>query len=562
MPRAQDAEDAGDAGSFDAGSSGAPDGGADAGSTRPRPSGLFPPVQKTLPTFSLEIASADLARLDADPRSDDFVPLTVTLDGVRATGTIRYRGSSTRTYPQKGFKIKLDPGQDLDGRDRFELLAEWQDGGKLSEKFAVDLFEAMGLIVPRARYARVLVNRKSNGLYLDMEHVGKRFLRAHGMEPDASVYRCGGRNGELKLPTTGPYQQDYERKTDETLPHTDLLDLLRFLNRADPEEFERDVARRIDLEAYLGNLAADALISNVLVEDSRSYWVHEAAKDEWTYVPWDLNNALFKQNRMWKWTDAPIVTRAVPVFSVYDPFVQVMYDERLPQRSTYRPTWSVLNTRLWDTPAFRDEIVRWLSFALAGPFSDERAIAHVDALEALIAGERQKDPFIDPDHALVASDYLKRYLRGRRAYLERQVRVLEAHGAGDLVVNEVGFGDPQRPGYVELFNRGSLPVSLAGRSIAIDLRSPWMHRFSSTQSLPARGRLLLIADGEPSRGRDHLPFRIPVDGGEIGVFDVGRVYGPSDVLYFGPHAPGTALGRVGDGEERIGVVAQTPGQAN
>ena len=179
-------------------------GGSEPDAGRPR-TGEFPPVQSSVPTFALDLAPSDLAKLEADPSSNESFPCTVTLEGVRAKGRVRYRGASTRELPQKSYNIELDPGEELGDRDHFELLASWFDGGKLTEKFAVDLYRAMGLPVPKARYARVRVNGEPQGLYLDMEHVGKDWLKHHGRERDASIYRCGHRNCELTLrpgPTT------------------------------------------------------------------------------------------------------------------------------------------------------------------------------------------------------------------------------------------------------------------------------------------------------------------------------------------------------------------------
>src|SRR5512138_3474088 len=96
---------------------------------RPPPEpGSYPPVQERLPRFDLWIAPADLAALDANPGSDRTYPADVALDGVRAHAAVRYRGASSRFLPQKGFKVALDPGLSLEGRDHFELLAEWVDG--------------------------------------------------------------------------------------------------------------------------------------------------------------------------------------------------------------------------------------------------------------------------------------------------------------------------------------------------------------------------------------------------------------------------------------------------
>ena len=521
--------------------------------------GEYPPVASTLPVMEVTFSAADLAKMDADPRSNDLFPAVVVLDGKRATAMGRYRGASTRSVPQKSFKLELDSGLELDHRDHFELLAEWQDGGKLSEKFAVDLFQALGLPVPSARFVSLTLNGRPNGLYLDMEHVGKDYLRAHRLETDASIYRCGGRNCEMKLAPAGPYQDDFEKKTNATLPFTDLQALLQVINRTDQADFERELAKRIDLEAYLGNLAADALISNIVIEDSRSYWVHELAKDSWTYVPWDLNNAWLVFNRLWKVTDPPIMNRASFAFTVDDPVAQMLYDERHAQLASYRPVWSVLDTRIWDSPALRERLVKKIEDALRGPFSDAKAFAHIDALAALVSAESQRDPYMDQAFVAKAPGYLKTYVHERREELRRKLAAMRARQRSALFINEVGFPGGGSPGYVELYNSSGADLDLGGKAITNDLRSPALQLFRAGTVVPARGYLKLTAGGDPSQGSDHLAFQLPVSGGELGVFDGVKVTEPLDAIYFGPHGAGTAYGRSGDG---FAVMAPTPGAPN
>src|SRR5690606_10565537 len=105
------------------------------------------------------------------------------------------------------------------------------------------------------------------------------------------------------------------------LPEDDLDELLRFLNRTDDATFEAELEERIELEAYLANLAGEMLISAIILEDMRGFWVHELLRDKWTYLPWDLNNSHLVYFRDWAVTDPPITTRPLMAFSLYDPQV-------------------------------------------------------------------------------------------------------------------------------------------------------------------------------------------------------------------------------------------------
>lgn len=514
--------------------------------------GEFPPVQPRIPTVSIKVAAADLKKLDANPYSDEMVPVEVELDGQRAKGMMRYRGASTRELPQKSYKIELDPGYELEDRDHFELLASYYDGGKLSEKFAVDLFAALGLPVPRARYVTVRLNGTHKGLFLDMEHVGKDFVKARGLESGASRYRCGHRNCEMTL-APGPYQTDFEKKNNEETGRADLDAFLQWVNLSDDADFEAKLAKRVNLEAFLGNLAADALISNVVIEDSRSYWVHELARDRWTYVPWDLNNARLLFWRTWSPTDPPIVDQSPQSFSVYDPFVQTTWETRVAQRSDYKPTWSVLSSRIWDRPALRARILAKMEAALAsGPFDEAKASAHIDALWKRVGPELAKDPYVSVPHMNKATAFLKKYIHDRRAYLQRTMEQLKAHGTGPLVIREVASGGA---GYVELYNRGEVALDLGRYAVTNDLRSPLLHRLPEGWTLEPGQTLRFAADGSAEPG--HLPFTLSEQGGEVGVFDATRaskagkplMYGPADAVWFGPLPSDTVYGRTAPGSE-------------
>jgi spore coat protein H len=530
-------------------SSGFPEGGG---------GGAYPAVEPALAEASLQIAPEDLATLDAAPYADAMVPARFTLGGRTAPALVRYRGSSSRTHPQKSFKISLADGAALDGRDRFALLAEWVDAGKLTERFAVDLFRALGLPVPRGRYVRLDLNGVPNGVYLDKERVVGEFLRDHELERDASVYHCGSRDCELKFAPPGPYQHGFEKTRNEQLPDDDLDELLRIVNRTDDAHLVRLLAERMDLDAYLGTLAVDALVSNNLLEDSGAYLIHELARDRWTWVPWDLNNMLPVRHRDTTEADPPRgVTRDPRVFTVYDPWVDRIYRARALENASQRPTWSVLATRLWDVPETRERIVSWLEAALAGPFSEESASAHVAQLWGAAGEAILADPYVVPDLAATSPAYLERFVRERRAFLLGSLAALRAHGGGPLVVNEIAFAGGGGPGYVELFNRGDAPIDLGGLCITDDLRTPDRHALPAGLIVPAHGHQVLVADGSLEPG--HLPFQPSAAGGEIGVFRSGTVHDPLDVVYFGPHGAGRAYGRSPDGAERFTEADPTPG---
>jgi spore coat protein H len=535
--------------------------------------GAFPTPEPRLRRVDLTLTPGDLAALEAEPAWDLMYPATVALDGRAAKGLVRFRGASSRTRPQRSWRIDLDPGYALEGRDRFALLAEYDDAAKLVERFAVDLYRALGLPVPYARYVKLYVNGAYRGVFLDMERVGGEYLVHHGHETDTSLYRCGGRNCELKLlPRYEPsYQQDFTKTRNEALPWDDLDRFLEIVGRTDDAELERRLGEAMDLDAYLGNLVADELIANTVLEDARGYWLHELHRDVWTYVPWDLNNSQAYWSRDIA-ANAPLggVWREAQIFSIYDDAVRRIYDVRVTERPGQKPTWSVLATRVWDHPALRARLLAKLEAALAGPFTPERVGPYVEALWAAVGAEIVTDPFVDATRAETVPSRLVTFVRDRRNVLLGRLPRLRAHGSEPLVVNELGMPGGTEPGYVELYNRGDVALDLSGAHVTDDLRVPGKYALPEGTTIPPRGHLLLVADGTPwppSAGAPagvplRLPFVLSPAGGELGVFAPGTLHAPYDLVYFGPRVEGGAYGRTDDGVEAWSDLARTPGAPN
>src|SRR3712207_8283673 len=64
----------------------------------------------------------------------------------------------------------------------------------------------------------------------------------------ASIYRCGGRNCELTL-QTGPYQSNFEKKTNEDTGWEDLRAFLTVVNRSEDAQLERSEEHTSELQS-------------------------------------------------------------------------------------------------------------------------------------------------------------------------------------------------------------------------------------------------------------------------------------------------------------------------
>ena len=131
-----------------------------------------------------------------------------------------------------------------------------------------------------------------------------------------------------------------------------------------------------------------------------------------------------------------------------------------------------------------------------------------------------------------------------------------------MAENRTGAADGTgaHPDWIELFNPSAEPVDLNGWTITDDHDDPGRHRLEQL-SVPAWGRLLLWADGDPSLGPDHLGFSLALEGEQIGLYAPTGL--PVDGLSYGQQAPDHAAARVLDGDAEWIITANpSPGVFN
>lgn len=122
---------------------------------------------------------------------------------------------------------------------------------------------------------------------------------------------------------------------------------------------------------------------------------------------------------------------------------------------------------------------------------------------------------------------------------------------GDLVINEMmadnGSTLADEAGefddWVELYNRGTAPIDLAGLYLSDDPADPWA--FALPDHVLAPGEHLLIwADNDPDQGPLHAPFRLDASGEAVSLASRTAIL---DLTVFGEQARDVSWARASDG---------------
>lgn len=115
------------------------------------------------------------------------------------------------------------------------------------------------------------------------------------------------------------------------------------------------------------------------------------------------------------------------------------------------------------------------------------------------------------------------------------------------------------PDWIELFNPSAKAIDLLGWRIAINGRQ---HVIDAPLRVPAKGHLLLLCDGNPERGAQHLGFTLDKQGGAALLIAPDGL-GIADLFTYPALRANTSMGRMPDGQRDWSLFAQpTPGAAN
>ncbi|HXG46776.1 MAG TPA: lamin tail domain-containing protein, partial [Methylomirabilota bacterium] len=121
---------------------------------------------------------------------------------------------------------------------------------------------------------------------------------------------------------------------------------------------------------------------------------------------------------------------------------------------------------------------------------------------------------------------------------------------------------PYADDFIELFNPDPLPVALGGLWItdsASGMRD--RHQLAPLSFIAGGGFVVLIADGRPENGADHLNFSLAAEQGNIGLFkgDLTLI----DCVVYGPQRTDASQGRQPNGAVTYGFfTTPTPGSPN
>jgi hypothetical protein len=215
---------------------------------------------------------------------------------------IRYKGNSSSSPAashKRAFQVafsEYQKSQRFLGLRHVDLDNGIQFGSLFSERLITDVLRGVGVKASRCNYARVYLNEKYIGVYVNVERIDKAFLERNFGTDRGFLFKVneGGPGADFHYVGSDPalYQKSFELHAGKEVEA--FAGLTEFLHTIDsPQATEADLNRVLKLEAFIKTTAV-MLLAGAFDQytgwSPHNYYLYQSpANQQWAYLPWDLD---------------------------------------------------------------------------------------------------------------------------------------------------------------------------------------------------------------------------------------------------------------------------------
>lgn len=276
--------------------------------------GVFNPDQ--LLDYHLTMSAGDWSALKADATFSVYFPAQFRCGGDPVlgfqVGVRRKRSGGTakpglkvdfNEYTAGGSYVSLKKLSLENGVSSGSSTASPADA--VAEYHAWRMMVLSGTLSSRAAFARVFVNDELIGVYVNVEQVDKRFLRARGKDDEGWLFKLSGGDDD-------GYQ------TNETTPNPHHARLCFFSKNPcavpSAQELATYLPQHLDIDQMLRFGGINALVANSdgpLVKENNFYYYDDPAGAPRLYIPWDLDTTMKDTSSIFGTTSSVVYTNVL-----------------------------------------------------------------------------------------------------------------------------------------------------------------------------------------------------------------------------------------------------------
>lgn len=256
-------------------------------------------LEQIVKEFRIELNQAGLDAIYQNPTPNTYILIKIKgADGVVRIAKMRIRGDSSREYAKKSLKIVFNKGELLEGERReINLNSEWTDKSYIRQYISAQIMKKAGLNTFSTNFVKLYINNKFFGLYLQVENIGKSFLKERGLDTKGNLYKAT-KDGAC-LSVYDNVKKLWEKKTNKHTDWQDLYELINTLDTISPNGVQDYLRQKFDYDKLISIIAVNMLIQNSSTYYHNYYMYHDIyGTDKWQMLPWDMDKSLSYYN--WK----------------------------------------------------------------------------------------------------------------------------------------------------------------------------------------------------------------------------------------------------------------------
>ncbi len=312
----------------------------------------------------------------------DYFPASMTIDGTDVGKVaIRKKGFvGSLDHNRPSFKIQIDKYEKkkmFAGVDTLTLNNNKQDASRIHQLIGFQLFRAADLPASHCNLALVSVNEKSLGIYSNVESLDKHMFRRAFKSTKGTLYE--GTVCDFHVHSLVRFERKFgSKKAIVSIKNASIaLD-------SDDRSILGKLGRHLDLDRFYRYWAAEVLVGHWdgYVSNKNNYFVYFDSKSERLhFLPWGLDQLATDRNMFWR--------------QGFDPPKSIKADAAIPRR-------------LYKNPEARKKYFVAMRSLLDEVWDEEKLVAQIDNLQAMINPHRIEKSFWSRRHASTFQKFISR----------------------------------------------------------------------------------------------------------------------------------------------------------
>jgi hypothetical protein len=241
--------------------------------------------------FFITCDPADFAHIYENYSEDIYVPIILVYKGIEWHDTyMRIRGDGSRHFPKKSLKIMFSGEPFINGRDRLNFNAEYEDKSYIRSYLATQVFKMAGQTCFSAEHIRLYLNGDFLGLYVMIENMDSKFLESHNYDPQGNLYKAAVDGACLSI--YDDIENFWEQKTGSGNKE-DLAQFIIDINEVSIDDYKDFCGQTMNYAQVVNIIACNMVTSNTSTYYHNYYMYRDAhGTGLWEMLPWDMDRSL------------------------------------------------------------------------------------------------------------------------------------------------------------------------------------------------------------------------------------------------------------------------------